>query len=166
MFPSPVSQSRKAPVNSLDREIKPYSLTEREGNVSLGFFCLLLFCTISINAVVCLNCHHPYDHTWELLHFKTLCDFNCRCLGEPWSLLDWIYLFILYIVFVFLCAVVRQEQRSLPWPFATHHSPQQQEYLHNISHTAALNASPRRVAVQASPTASRDQSPQSRVHRR
>lgn len=86
-----VSQSRKAPVNNLDREIKPYSLTERE--------------------------------------------------------------------------VVRQEQRSLPWPFASHHSPQHQEYLHSISHTAALNASPRRVAVQASPTASRDQSPQSRVDR-
>lgn len=66
VFPSPVSQSRKAPVNNLDREIKPYSLTEREGNFSLDFFYLLLFCTVNMDAIACLNCHHPYNYIWEL----------------------------------------------------------------------------------------------------
>lgn len=66
VFLSPVSQSRKAPVNNLDREIKPYSLTEREGNFSLDFFYLLLFCTVNMDAIACLNCHHPYNYIWEL----------------------------------------------------------------------------------------------------
>ncbi|XP_047460727.1 alpha-tubulin N-acetyltransferase 1 isoform X3 [Mugil cephalus] len=60
--------------------------------------------------------------------------------------------------------VVRQEQRTLPWPFAPPHSPQR-SVSSQYSHSLSVGSSPNRVSPQIAPSSSlwgnRDQSPQS-----
>ncbi|XP_030596576.1 alpha-tubulin N-acetyltransferase 1 isoform X4 [Archocentrus centrarchus] len=59
---------------------------------------------------------------------------------------------------------VRQEQRSLPWPFAPSHSPQRSvysQYSHSLSVGSSPTRAPPRVAPPSSPGGNRDQSPRS-----
>ncbi|KAG8004969.1 Alpha-tubulin N-acetyltransferase 1, partial [Nibea albiflora] len=73
--------------------------------------------------------------------------------------------FVVFEGFFFNRSAVRQEQRTLPWPFAPPYSPQR-SVSSQYSHSLSVGSSPSRAPLRAAPASapggsSRDQSPQS-----